>query len=488
MLLETYLYDLFWLFMAFGAGAILGTFTGLIPGFHVNNVALIAVSLTPIAIGIGLPLDIIAGMIVSCGMVHTFLNYIPSALVGAPDDNMALALLPGHRMLVTGQAAQGVAYSARGSQMGMIMAIPLLVVARLLFGDNPGLNWFEGSRDILPWLLLSISSFLLLTETTRSPWPSILQKATSWMRIPLPKPIRVSFPIFAYRYEREWNAIDLRLGNSSRKAGIFVALCFFLLSGFYGWAVFELPARSPVGMPSATLLMPSLAGLFGIANLIDIYVTTSEMPKQEPNWDLPPMKPLAVPTFLSAVVSSVMAILPGMTAAQATVVVMSMRNIAGRLRDPNFIPADFEYSPSNRDMSPEEMLAERRKLFMEEIGGVPIDDVEIEDFTKTRELENSDETDFDELIKIAENTSESFDENEKTSTQDLEVIAVLSSVNTAVTVMVLGFLYMVGRPRSGAALALNMIYPIDIWGTFEPPSDFVRLVAITIIAGLFSVP
>ncbi|MEC7436547.1 MAG: hypothetical protein VYB27_05655, partial [Candidatus Thermoplasmatota archaeon] len=41
---------------------------------------------------------------------------------------------------------------------------------------------------------------------------------------------------------------------------------------------------------------------------------------------------------------------------------------------------------------------------------------------------------------------------------------------------------------SGAALALNMIYPIDIWGTLEPPSDFVRLVAITIIAGLFSVP
>lgn len=473
--------------MAFGAGAILGTFTGLIPGFHVNNVALIAVSLTPIAMNMGLPLDIIAGMIVSCGTVHTFLNYIPSALVGAPDDNMALALLPGHRMLVTGQAAQGVAYSARGSQMGMIMAIPLLIVARLLFGDNPGLNWFEGSRDILPWLLLSISTFLLLTETTRLPWPSILQKATSWMRFPLPKPIRVSFPIFAFRYEREWNAIDLRFGSSSRKAGILVALSFFILSGMYGWAVFELPARSPVGMPSATLLMPSLAGLFGIANLIDIYVTTSEMPKQEPNWDLPPMKPLAVPTFLSAVVSSVMAILPGMTAAQATVVVMSMRNIAGRLRDPNFIPADFEYSPSNRDMTPDEMLAERRRLFMEEVGAIPteIDEGEVD---KTRSLETAEDTDFDELIQIAENTSESFDENDKTSTQDLEVIAVLSSVNTSVTVMVLGFLYMVGRPRSGAALALNMIYPIDIWGTLEPPSDFVRLVAITIIAGLFSVP
>ena len=134
------------------------------------------------------------------------------------------------------------------------------------------------------------------------------------------------------------------------------------------------------------------------------------------------------------------------------------------------------------------MLAERRKLFMEEISGEPFEVDEIEEITKNRDIEDSEETDFDELIKIAENTTESFDENEKTSTQDLEVIAVLSSVNTAVTVMVLGFLYMVGRPRSGAALALNMIYPIDIWGTLEPPSDFVRLVAITIIAGLFSVP
>ena len=98
-------------------------------------------------------------------------------------------------------------------------------------------------------------------------------------------------------------------------------------------------------------------------------------------------------------------------------------------------------------------------------------------------------TDFEALIALAQETRRSdFDEIEEVSKQDLEVIAVLSSVNTAVTVMSIGFLYMVGRPRSGAALALNMIYPIDIWGTLEPPSDFVRLVAITIFAGLFSVP
>ena len=76
----------------------------------------------------------------------------------------------------------------------------------------------------------------------------------------------------------------------------------------------------------------------------------------------------------------------------------------------------------------------------------------------------------------------------QTRQQDLEVIAVLSATNTAVTVMVLTFLYLVLRPRSGAALALNMMYPIDQWTGLEPPSDFIRLMAITIGAGLFAVP
>ncbi|GIS49546.1 MAG: hypothetical protein Ct9H90mP23_2180 [Methanobacteriota archaeon] len=96
--MDPWLIDFGWLIGSFIFGIFLGCLTGLIPGFHVNNVALIALSLSPVAVGIGIPLDAVAGIIVACGTVHTFLNYIPSALVGAPDDNMALALLPGHRM------------------------------------------------------------------------------------------------------------------------------------------------------------------------------------------------------------------------------------------------------------------------------------------------------------------------------------------------------------------------------------------------------
>ena len=512
-MLEGYMLDWAWLMGSFFVGIFLGCMTGLIPGFHVNNVALIALSMSPLAVGAGIPLSAVAAIIVSMGTVHTFLNYIPSALIGAPDGDTALALLPGHRMLISGHAAQGVAYSARGSQLGLLLSIPLLLVARLLFGTNPGLGLYELSRDILPWLLLAISVFLILTETTRLAWPQWVQVTTKWAVLPLSKPKEFTFHIGKWRIYRKIEAIDFRLGDNSRAAGMLVATAFFLLAGFYGWAVFELPGRSPVGMPSATLLMPALAGLFGIANLIDIYVTTSEMPPQEPNWELPPAKPLIVPCFLSSCCAAVMAILPGMTAAQATVVVMTVRNFWGRLTDPNYIPADFEYGPGGiNDPAARARIAEYRAETarmhgLEAPGGgefssTTVDDdlgdwdtevggdVEVigDNQAELVDREMEDEAMLAKARQVKESSPELEDLDAQTRTQDLEVIAVLSATNTAVTVMVLTFLYLVLRPRSGAALALNMMYPIDQWTGLEPPSDYIRLMAITIGAGLFAVP
>jgi putative membrane protein len=154
-----------------------------------------------------------------------------------------------------------------------------------------------------------------------------------------------------------------------------------------------------------------------------------------------------------------------MTAAQATVVVMSMRNLWGRLTDPDYIPADFEHG-----MEPG---------FVPHASPLDLDDLD--------ELSDEEREIFGEALTEA-GVSPDLDLGAQSQQQDLEVIAVLSSVNTAVTVMVLGFLYMVGRPRSGAALALNMMYPIDMWNTVEPPADFVRLLGITLASGLFAVP
>ena len=297
-MLEAYFLDLGWLLFELFFGGAMGSLTGLIPGFHVNNVALILLALAPVFLSWGIPLSAVAAIIVSTGTVHTFLNYIPSALLGAPDGDTALSLLPGHRMLLSGNAPRGVAWSARGSQLGLFLSLPLIIVARIAFGDE--LGWYDYLRNIIFFLLLAISFLLLATETTRLDWPK-------WMR----------------KLSRNL------LGTDSRFAGFLAATGFFLLAGFYGWAVFSLPARSPVGIPDASLLLPSLAGLFGIANLLDIYATTSHIPPQNEDWTLPPAKPLFVPCFWSGVAGASMGVLPGMTASQATVLVMGGRNLAG---------------------------------------------------------------------------------------------------------------------------------------------------------------
>ena len=104
-MLEAYFYELGWMLFALFFGVFMGSLTGIIPGFHVNNVALILLALAPSLLALGIPLSAVAGIIVSTGTVHTFLNYIPSALMGAPDADQALSLLPGHRMLLSGNAA-----------------------------------------------------------------------------------------------------------------------------------------------------------------------------------------------------------------------------------------------------------------------------------------------------------------------------------------------------------------------------------------------
>ncbi|MEZ8078982.1 MAG: tripartite tricarboxylate transporter permease [Candidatus Poseidoniaceae archaeon] len=415
-MLEAYFYELSWMFAALFMGVAMGTLTGIIPGFHVNNVALILLALAPGLLSLGIPLSAVAGIIVSTGTVHTFLNYIPSALMGAPDADQALSLLPGHRMLLSGNAARGVAWSARGSQLGLFLSLPLIILARIAFG--PELGWYSQLRDVLPFLLFIISALLLATETTRLDWPKWLQNVTGGL-----------------------------LGTDSRLAGFFSATAFFLLTGLFGWTILgpsSLPARSPLDMPGASLLLPSLAGLFGVANLLDIYATTSHLPPQKENWELPPIRPLLVPCFWSGVAGASMGVLPGMTASQATVLVMGGRNVAAKIQGKQGFGMDWE----------------------------------------TRRLT---ELTDDELLEIAKAESEEGVEGPQTK-QDLEIIAILSAVNTAVTVCVLGFLYIIGRSRSGATLALKAMYPVDTWSSLEPTADFIRLLAITLAAGLMAMP
>ncbi|RLF59110.1 MAG: hypothetical protein DRN37_04200, partial [Thermoplasmata archaeon] len=117
-------------------GTLFGVFTGLIPGLHVNNVAILLLSVSPLIVESlegalhldeGVVLLMVSSSIVATSMTHTFLDFIPSTFLGAPEPETALSVLPAHGMLLEGRGYRAIFLSAAGS-FGAVMFGCLLLV------------------------------------------------------------------------------------------------------------------------------------------------------------------------------------------------------------------------------------------------------------------------------------------------------------------------------------------------------------------------
>ena len=88
-------------------GCCAGIITGLIPGIHINLVSLLLVSVSGYFLGFTSPI-VLGVFIISMSVTHTFLDTLPSIFLGAPDADTALAVLPGHRLLLEGRGYEAV--------------------------------------------------------------------------------------------------------------------------------------------------------------------------------------------------------------------------------------------------------------------------------------------------------------------------------------------------------------------------------------------
>ncbi|MBI4362928.1 MAG: tripartite tricarboxylate transporter permease, partial [Euryarchaeota archaeon] len=220
---------------------------------------------------------LLAVVILSAALAETFVDFIPSAFLGAPDEDTALSLLPGHAMLLEGRGYEAVALSAIGSLGALLLGLALLLPFRLLLGEPIG--GYAILRQGMLWVLLAIVVLLLLTDYDR------------W------EPRR--FP----------RAIGL-----------------FLLSGILGLAALDMEMPSPLGLPGSPLF-PLLTGLFGLSTLLTSAARPGEVPPQ--SLEGPRVSPgEAARGWLPGTLSgALMAILPGVTSAQATVLaLLSRRN------------------------------------------------------------------------------------------------------------------------------------------------------------------
>jgi len=142
------------LVLALMMGIIAGTFTGLTPGIHINLIAAIILSLTGV-----FPPTAFLIFIVAMSVTHTFLDFIPSIFLGAPDEDTALGVLPGHEFLLKGQGHEAVLLTVIGSSISIIL---LILITPLFILAIPKV--FPFIQRMMGFILIWISFFLVYNE------------------------------------------------------------------------------------------------------------------------------------------------------------------------------------------------------------------------------------------------------------------------------------------------------------------------------------
>lgn len=109
-------------------GIFFGVVFGLVPGLHPNTIILF----TPVIVSaISNPLYAVA-FLVSMGVSNVIIDFIPSIILGAPDAEKEMAVLPGHSFLLQGRGYGAVKLCVAGAAMSMILCVvllPLIVLA-----------------------------------------------------------------------------------------------------------------------------------------------------------------------------------------------------------------------------------------------------------------------------------------------------------------------------------------------------------------------
>jgi len=280
-------------------GVLTGIATGLLPGLHVNNIALILLSLSGAIVasfsflfeyGISQEfiLVLICVYIISTSISHTFHDVIPSTFLGAPDEDMALSVLPAHSLLLEGKGYEAVALSAMGSYGAILFCFLLLFPIRFIIGSP--LFFYETLREIMLFVLIAISILMIGTEKAKID--------DFGKKPPFPSAIGMLFATFV-----------------------------FFLSGVFGIIIFEIPVDSPIGL-SSPVLFPALAGLFGTPTLLTSLMTKPVIPKQiikAPLLDRKTKNSSALSVMTGSLGGILVSIIPGITSATGTILAMNAR-------------------------------------------------------------------------------------------------------------------------------------------------------------------
>jgi len=234
-------------------GCLLGVVTGLIPGLHVNTIALVGISLYSRLSLSGIDFSVV---MISMAVTHTFLDFIPVIYVGVPNEDTALSVLPAHKMVLEGRALDAVYITAAGSIMGLVFALLLLAPALYLIPIV-----FNALRPVIAYVLVFAVSVLIV-------FSGGLRKMT-------------------------WSII------------------VFTLAGVFGLVVLDLKILS-----SSQVLFPVFAGLFGLSNILYSISSKPTLVPQKEYSSLRLSKNMVGAGFVGTIGGILVGILPALSPSQ----------------------------------------------------------------------------------------------------------------------------------------------------------------------------
>lgn len=141
------------LFVIIG-GVFVGLITGIIPGLHINLLAIIIVSLAAEYVG---DMFLPALFILSVGVTHNFVEAIPTLFFSTP--TAETALVPAAQLLKEGKGYSAVQFFVVGALLGILMSI---LFAPLLFFIIP--LAYAYVKNFTGWILSFVLLLMILKE------------------------------------------------------------------------------------------------------------------------------------------------------------------------------------------------------------------------------------------------------------------------------------------------------------------------------------
>lgn len=244
-------------------GVLVGVFTGLVPGIHVNTVAAFVFSSSAYLMTYVSP-EYLAVFLISLSISHSLIDFIPTMFLGVPDEGTVLSVLPGHYLMLQGRGKEAirlVTLGGFGSLMVTVMLLPIFIM-------------------LLPGFYSIIKPHIAL----------ILTLTAIYMILRLNKGI----------YEIFWSSV------------------IFIFSGIIGWASLNSAVSSNV------LLLTIFSGFFGVSTLIYSLSQNSHLPHQHEDHNLKVDGKVARGIFAGGIAGTILGFLPGMGPAQGSILAQEM--------------------------------------------------------------------------------------------------------------------------------------------------------------------